>query len=313
MTDNDITPETTIVVTGPTRGLGLEMTRSLIEQAKGIDVVLVGRTSAAMERIRSEVAIAGSRPHVVACDFADLARVLAASTSIASLVAAGSIPPISGLVANAGIQTVDRLHTTAQGFELTFGVNVLAQHLFITDLLASCQAGARVIIVGSGTHRNDRKPGLVALPRWEEPDELSQPGIGEDASSPEAGQRAYATSKLCVNYLVHELDRRHGDSVVALVYDPGMMPGTGLARDMSVAKRFAWEKVMPRLNLPGSSTPKRSGTVMAAMALGHQLAEVGGGYVDIDLMGQPSDESFNQERESALWDGCTALARPAVS
>jgi NAD(P)-dependent dehydrogenase (short-subunit alcohol dehydrogenase family) len=301
-----------IIITGPTRGLGLETVRALVAQQDGLDVVLVGRTGEALESISTDVAQAGSRPIVTPCDFADVNSVRKASRAIAGLVATGAIRPIDSLVANAGLQTVDRLHETAQGFELTFGVNVLAQHLFITQLLGSMDADARVIIVGSGTHRSDRRKGAVELPRWDVPMQLSRPGIDGDASEPPAGQRAYATSKLCVNYLVHELDRRHGDRVVAITYDPGMMPGTGLARDMSMIRRFAWEKVMPHLKLPGASTPKRSGRVLADMALGRRYADARGGYVDIDVLGRPSEESFDVEREAMLWEACEELARSSL-
>ena len=311
MTDHDITEAPTVIVTGPTRGLGLETTRALVQLSTGLDVLLVGRLSQAMEQISSEIAIAQSRPHIIACDFSDLDSVRSASTEIAGLIDSGAVTPISSLVANAGLQTIDRNHVTKQGYELTFGVNVLAQQVLTNELLDHFELDARIILVGSGTHRDDRKKAAVALPRWEDPASLCQPGVGDDAGESAAGQRAYATSKLCVNYLVHELDRRHGGKVVALVHDPGMMPGTGLARDMSAARRLAWEKVMPRLNLPGSSTPQRSGRVLAEMALGLKFADARGGYVDIDELGEPSPQSFNPEREAQLWEACIEMARSA--
>ena len=150
MTDHDITEAPTVIVTGPTRGLGLETTRALVQLSTGLDVLLVGRLSQAMEQISSEIAIAQSRPHIIACDFSDLDSVRSASTEIAGLIDSGAVTPISSLVANAGLQTIDRNHVTKQGYELTFGVNVLAQQVLTNELLDHFELDARIILVGSG-------------------------------------------------------------------------------------------------------------------------------------------------------------------
>ena len=48
MSESDVTRSPAIVVTGPTRGLGLETVRALVRAAPDLDVVLVGRSSADM-------------------------------------------------------------------------------------------------------------------------------------------------------------------------------------------------------------------------------------------------------------------------
>ena len=113
---------------------------------------------------------------------------------------------------------------------------------------------------------------------------------------------AYATSKLAVNYLCHEMQGRYGDRLRCNVHDPGLMPGTGLARDMNRFRRFMWDRVMPHLPLPGTSTPQRSGAVLADMALGRRFGELRGGYVDIDEERRASPESYDTERERQLWE-----------
>ena len=45
-----------------------------------------------------------------------------------------------------------------------------------------------------------------------------------------------------------------------LAYDPGLMPGTGLARERSAIEQFAWRRLLPlsRLFMDGVSSPERS-------------------------------------------------------
>jgi NAD(P)-dependent dehydrogenase (short-subunit alcohol dehydrogenase family) len=307
MADPDTTVGRTVLVTGPTRGLGREVVRALCRRDPALSLILMGRDCEQMAETRDEAASAVSLVHTVTCDFASLASIRAAGGHARRLVAGASLAPLQAVVANAGVQTVGRQHQTADGFELTFGVNVLANYLLFQVLLPAMARGAHVVLVGSGTHRSDRRKGLVELPRWDEPRRLARPGSAVSPGDRRAGQRAYSTSKLAVNYLCHEIARRHADSVTCNVYDPGLMPGTGLARHMPAWRRYVWEKVMPRLNLPGSSTPERSAACIADLALGRVFTGLNGGYVHIDEITSASGESFDRARESILWKTCGEL------
>lgn len=303
MTATDITSRpVTVLVTGPTRGLGLEAARALVARAPHVRLALLGRAGTTLDAVAAELRRPGRTAEPIGVDFASLAEVRAAAARVRSLVADGALGPLDALVLNAGIQTVDRRHETSDGVELTFGVNVLAPFVLVQELLGVLAPGAHVVLVGSGTHTTDRSTRLVAHPRWEDPADLARPGIGDDADTPVAGQRAYATSKLAVNHLCHELQRRHGDRLRSNVHDPGLMPGTGLARDMSRVRRFLWDHVMPHLPLPGTSTPERSGAVLAELALGLRFGDLRAGYVDIDQVTRASDESHDEGREARLWE-----------
>lgn len=308
MTDTDISPGApTIVVTGPTRGLGLEVCRALAGRAPDGHLVLLGRAGQGMDTVVTELRGRVRSVAFVDVDFSDLHQIRASGREIDRMVATGACGPIDGLVLNAGIQTVDRLHRTADGLELTFGVNVVAPFLLVRSLAPHLGPRASIVLVGSGTHTTERSRRLVAHPRWEDPADLARPGIGPDAANKVAGQRAYATSKLAVNHLCHELDRRFGDRWRCNVYDPGLMPGTGLARDMNSLRRFVWHRVLPLLPIPGTSTPERSGAVLADMALGQRFPDLQGGYVDIDQVTRPSDESYDSSREARLWEVLESL------
>ncbi len=303
MTASDITRA--IVITGPTRGLGLEACRALATIEPAVRLVLLGRAGAGLDGVAAELRAAGLTADAVGVDFSSLQQVRTAGRHMCALLQHdGAL--VHGAALNAGLQTTDRLHQSVDGLELTFAVNVVAQHLLLRELLPVLAPGAVVVIVGSGTHFTDRSERLVAHPQWEDPLDLARTRSGADSAEPVAGQRAYATSKLAVNHLVHEWQRRHPE-VRFNVHDPGMMPGTGLARDMSAFRRFMWNRVLPHLPIPGSSTPVRSGRVLAEMVVGSRFADMRGGYIDIDRASAPSAESDDPTRESRLWSVCEEL------
>lgn len=307
MTVADITG--CIVVTGPTRGLGRALVPVLAAARPDAPLVLLGRPGPALEAAAEAARRSGARVRTVPCDLASLEQVRAAAATVRDAVAAGDLPPVAALVSNAGVQTADRRQVTADGHELSFGVNVLAPHALVEGLRPAMADGAHVVLLGSGTHHGDRSMGLVDPPRWEDPRDLARPD-GPDGD-PRAGSRAYATSKLAVVYQAHEWDRRHGNAVPALrvnVYDPGLMPGTGLARRRSGVERFAWAWLLPVLRvLPRVTTPRRSARALADLVLGRTHAGLRGGYVLIGEVDPPSAASFDPARERELWEVCTEL------
>jgi NAD(P)-dependent dehydrogenase (short-subunit alcohol dehydrogenase family) len=302
-----------IAVTGPTRGLGAELVRRLAVSRPAPVLVLLGRAGPALDGALHGAREAGATGSIaVPCDLASLADVHRATAEVRAAVADGRIPPLTALVANAGVQTVDRRQRTADGHELTFGVNVLATHVLVESLRTALVPGAHVMLLGSSTHHGDRSLGLVDPPRWEDPLVLARPD-GLDGE-PRAGSRAYATSKLAVLHQAHEWDRRYGDGPSALhvvVYDPGLMPGTGLARMFGPGRRFAWSFVLPLLRvLPGVTSPRRSAAHLADLVLGRRHARLRGAYVRLGTPTDPAPASFDAERERRLWEVSEQLTRP---
>src|SRR5688572_4831330 len=106
-----------VLITGATRGLGLEAARAVAAHGT---VLVAGRDRPRTERAAREV---GGEPVVL--DLGSLAAVRE--------VAAG-LPHIDALGCNAGVQIPGALRRTADGFEETFQVNFLSQ-LLLTDLL----------------------------------------------------------------------------------------------------------------------------------------------------------------------------------
>ena len=94
--------------------------------------------------------------------------------------------------------------------------------------------------------------------------------------------------------MVRELARRVPASrLAAFALDPGLMPGTGLARDRGAFVRFAWHALMPLAVplMPGASTPRRSAGALAWLATEPSLAGRTGLYYDF------------RRQEVAAWEG----------
>ncbi|MFC4127896.1 SDR family NAD(P)-dependent oxidoreductase [Nocardia rhizosphaerae] len=302
------TDPATILLTGATSGLGLAVARLLAGSAQWT-VITTARSAERAGELRELLGDPAGFRYVV-CDQTDSHSIRAAAGEIRELLSAPTIPPLRSLVLNAGIQTGTTASATVDGYELTFATNLLGPHLLVGLLSDALTAPARLIAVGSGTHygRFRRSYGMVPAPQWQDPATLARPRDGD-------GIRAYATSKLATLYWVHEIARRAPQSLDALTYDPGMMPGTGLARDRSAIERFGWKYLLPAMRVvPGVSTAKRSAQHLAALATGtDQLppTELRGAYVEIDHIVESSAESYDRHRELELFqflDDATGLA-----
>jgi len=85
-----------------------------------------------------------------------------------------------------------------------------------------------------------------------------------------------------------------------------MMPGTGLARDMSAAMRIAWERPAEPHRFHYVAAIRRG---LSDLALGDQFGELRGGHVDIDRIGVNLHRSHSTrtERQALLWSTCRPL------
>jgi NAD(P)-dependent dehydrogenase (short-subunit alcohol dehydrogenase family) len=136
------------VVTGANSGLGLETARAL--GAVGATVIMTARDMAKGEEALAELQTEQpeARFYLRHLDLADLDSVRAF---------AGEIDHVDVLINNAGVMMPPR-ETTAQGYELQFGVNHLA-HFALTILLFNSllqSEDPRVVTVSSGLHKRGR-------------------------------------------------------------------------------------------------------------------------------------------------------------
>ena len=304
-----VEPSGTLLMTGASRGLGLAAAERLLRDDPARLLLITVRGDDGQDLVR-ELAARTGNPNVrtLRCDLASLASVRAAAETVSRGLDEGELPPLTGFLGNAGVQMTSTTKTTADGFEMTFGVNVLANYLLLRLLAGRFQPGARIVVTGSESHFGDFKHnlGLVPAPRWRGVVELARPEQGPDAERVSAGRRAYSTSKLGVIYFVHALARRLPEAEV-YSYTPRLVPGTGLLRDASALQRLAFRWVLPILQAtPIASSPGLAGARLAAVMSGPKPAE-SGAYIDRGQVVPSSSESYDERREEGLWRDAAEL------
>ncbi|NLP98380.1 alanine-phosphoribitol ligase, partial [Mycobacterium tuberculosis] len=119
-------------------------------------------------------------------------------------------------------------------------------------------------------------------------------------------RRRYTTSKLCNVLFTYELDRRldHGEQgVMVNAFDPGLMPGSGLARDYPPILRLAYRLLSPMLRvLPFVHSTRVSGEHLAALAVDPRFAGVTGQYFAGAKAIRSSAESYDRAKALDLWE-----------
>lgn len=310
MTVSDIT-RPTVFLTGPTSGIGAGMLRHLLAHPSRPHLVLLARNAAALDAALDQARAAGLTAHGVNVDLADLSSVQAALAEVRALIDAGTIAPIDAALLNAGAQFTDRRRTGAQGHELTFTVNVIAQHLLVTGLEPMLAPAGHVVVMGSSTHRGKKASfNLVPDPRWQSPAEMAtaQPpadGPTRFAAEREQGGIAYATSKLALVTAAHVWAERLAANGRRLnTYDPGLVAGTGLGKDMPGYMYWVWKNLMPAMSvLPGATTPRTSSRHAVELALGDAHADVHDGYIEIGRLtrAEPVTAEATRQKQLVAW------------
>jgi len=201
------------IVTGGNNGIGKETARGLAQA--GATVVIACRDAAKGEEARADIAAstgAGERVKVMELDLASLASIRAFAQGFAK-----TYGKLHVLVNNAGVSPAEKKQT-ADGLELTFGVNHVGPHLLTKELLPLLKASApsRIVFVSSSLQKNAKL-------------DLDDPMYDSRAFS---WMNAYSASKLA-NILdtLSWSEELSGTGVTVNALHPGVV-ATGLARDM---------------------------------------------------------------------------------
>lgn len=300
----------TTIMTGASRGLGKEAAITMLRADPSLHLVVLSRSAGdgVAEALRTESR--NSNVTTVQADLASLGSIRSAAATISAQNDGGALPPLTGFVGNAGLQLLRATDTTVDGLEATFAVNVLANYVLIDAMQGHFTAPARIVITTSDTHFGDfiHNMGMVPAPVWRNPRELTQPGTANKPASAVAGRTAYSTSKLAVIYLAHALARRLPEGIDIFTFNPGLVPGTGLVRDSGPVARFAFRRIMPLMTAtPWARTLTASGSDLANAAIG-PIDAPSGSYLNGAEVEQSSPESYNADREEALWAVLTRLS-----
>ncbi|HEU5031539.1 MAG TPA: hypothetical protein VFV01_41945 [Spirillospora sp.] len=124
-----------------------------------------------------------------------------------------------------------------------------------------------------------------------------------------ASSVAYSNAKLAILYYAHELQLDAGAAINLSVFEPDWMPGTALGRDAPAAFQVI-SRALARI--PGMSTPRRSGPLLAAMALDDQWAHLrDGAFVAKTKLTEVQPVANDRDRERRLWQATTELLERA--
>ncbi|KAI1737524.1 NAD(P)-binding protein [Xylaria scruposa] len=242
----------TIVLTGANGGLGCGLVskiNSTPELAGYYKLYLVRDTSTATS-LKSIVSKSPtSRPYdIISLDLSSLTNIRQVAKAINTRITANEIPPIRGLILNAGYNDLGHESLTEDGFDTAFVVNYLGQWLLTMLLLQSVdRMNGRIVVVSSDSYDVNapihKLDGYYADEKWKtffHDDNIDTIARGtwssdKDDMPRKAGVRRYGASKMCFAMIVGELQNRLDvdpalNAISISAINPGAMGGTGLVR-----------------------------------------------------------------------------------
>ncbi|OBT77052.1 hypothetical protein VF21_02901 [Pseudogymnoascus sp. 05NY08] len=295
----------TALITGGTANLGFQCALGIAQQHPEYLVVICSRSDP-----NSAAASINETTHqknviFLPIDLSSLANVRAFAESWKIK----QFPTIIALALNAGLQFPGEVQMSGDGIESTFAINHVGHALLFHLLFPHLADKARVAITSSGTHDPAQKTGLPDA-EYVTAEQLAHP-TPESAKS--AGRQRYASSKLANVMWTYALHRRLSTmserKLTVVAFDPGLMPGTGLARDGNSLEKFLWFRLLPRILpllrfiiSPNIHTPQESGANLTRLAVGADVEGKSGVYFEGKEIIKSSKDSYDESKQEDLWE-----------
>ena len=270
--DLDLTGRT-YLLTGCNSGLGFETARVL--GLRGARVIGLARTEAKATAALAELGVSGVG---VACDLSDLDSVRAAVRRV------GSLGPLDGIIANAGIMALPTL-SLLHGVERQLFVNHVGHFALVTGILHLLTADGRVVVLSSGAHY------------------YAKQGAELDNASGERDYdawRMYGRSKLANILFAKSLARRLRPGQTANAVHPGVIR-TNLARHVPDADAL-FAGMAKRLKTVGQGA-----ATQVLVATHPALASVTGAYFADCAPARTLAHAEDEAQGEALWTWTEAL------
>jgi NAD(P)-dependent dehydrogenase (short-subunit alcohol dehydrogenase family) len=295
-----------VIITGGTANLGYYAALDIAKALPDCLVVLSSRSDKDHAADKINESLKQKNTIFISLDLADLSNV----RRYAEDWVAQNRPTIQCLVLNAGLQFPGKLTKTTDGLEATFGINHVGHALLFHLLCSHLTNNARILITSSGTHDPAQK---TSLPNavYNTAEDLAHP---TETMVDVPGRQRYSSSKLANILWTYALHRRisavhRADcNLTVYAFDPGLMPGTGLARDGARLERFLWMRVMPHimpllrlLISPNIHTPRESGAALARLATEKNMERKSGQYFEGIEAIPSSKDSYDEKKQDDLW------------
>lgn len=239
----DASRKPTLLITGANSGLGFELAKQAAE--KGQKLILACRTLEKAQNALTKLESINPKAHLFPIEL-DLSDLESVERAVQNLPAAPT-----HIAANAGLSYGGKPQFTAQGYELTFGVNHLGHFALCNRLLnAHAKQIQSIVVVSSNAHNPTKTKGFFPAPNMEALETLIKPENNHELGDEMLGRLRYVNSKLANLLYAYELDRRlraSGKPINVNAYHPGFIPNTNIGRHTSTFTRFLLHKVLPHL------------------------------------------------------------------
>ena len=299
----------TVVITGSNVGIGFGAAKFIAAKRDWL-VVLACRNEAKANQAIQEI----RRDHPQAnLAFAPLD--LFALTSVRRFpdeLAAMSVPPIEGLILNAGgiNMQAKALEFSEDGYEHTFQLNFLGHFLLVNLMLRYLIGPARIIFVSSDLHDPAAtRMGKIMTARYGPVEDLAH-GTGTAANLKPMAR--YATAKMYAMMAAYELDRKlqqTGRPVTVNSWSPGVVPSTQAGRGMSpILKAIMTSNWFVSFMGSHLSTEEEAGRGLGGLLLDQKYFGVSGKYFDGFKEIPSSAESRDQWKARLVWAQAEKLA-----
>ncbi|KAI1176482.1 dehydrogenase/reductase [Nemania sp. FL0916] len=295
------------LITGGTLNLGYHVALTLARQHPDWLIVISSRSDRLDAATKINSLLSQKNVTFIPLDLSSPENV----RSFAESWSGNKYPPIQALCLNAALQFPNETVYTPEGIEATFAITHVGHALLFHLLSPHLAPAARIVVTSSGVHDPATKSGL--------PDAVYTSAENLAHPPPEIangdGRRHYANAKLANVLWTYALSKRlrekvpdRGISVNA--FDPGLMPGTGLAREYSALARFLWERIMPRVIpllrvLMGTRNihrPEESAARLARLVEGGDGMGVEEKYFEGGREIRSSVDSYDEEKSEDLWE-----------
>lgn len=268
-------------------------------------------------------------------DLSSLQSIRSIAADINSRVANGTLEPLRAVVLNAAFQeanggTMKPQTFTKDGYEAHFGVNYLANFLFVLLILQSMDKNhGRIVMVSSTVHDPyDKANGTVGawgkeeyqtvlgdVNAWARGIEFTDDGL-------KAGARRYGASKTMLVMFMYELQRRLNadpdlSNISILAVDPGLMGGTKLTRNgvmiLKIISQIAtlFQGIIVWISPNGSlRSPKKSAGDLLRAAFDEKELGVHpkAAYLNGSEPKVSGKEARDEQKQKMLWEQSLKLA-----